>query len=248
MPRVALDLEQKDDLAVIKSDGWRVAQGLEPGEPNQGLVAEKRGSDARLPDYDDSGWESGSDFQKRYSVGLTFAWYRLRFTMPETVKGQDVTTCRVWFETNVDNYGEVFIDGKIDRNIGVVTGNNTPQARPGGRAGRAGQGARHRRAGRQRPAGRAGRRHLHALRHPGLRVPAARLGASAQLPLNRRSGRSRGDQTNPNGGFAMATQSFAGTVNAPDFPDSVEWINTDRPLSMAELRGKVVILDFWTYC
>ena len=41
MPRVALDLEQKDDLAVIKSDGWRVAQGLEPGEPNQGLVAEK---------------------------------------------------------------------------------------------------------------------------------------------------------------------------------------------------------------
>jgi hypothetical protein len=45
--------------------------------------------------------------------------------MPETVKGQDVNTCRVWFETNVDNYGEVFVDGKIDRNIGVVTGNNT---------------------------------------------------------------------------------------------------------------------------
>lgn len=127
MPRVALDLEQKEDLAVLSSDGWRVAQGLEPGEPNQGLVAEKRGSNARLPDYDDSAWESGADFQKRYSVGFTFAWYRLRFTMPETVKGQDVTTCRVWFETNVDNYGEVFIDGKIDRNIGVVTGNNTPK-------------------------------------------------------------------------------------------------------------------------
>lgn len=46
----------------------------------------------------------------------------------------------------------------------------------------------------------------------------------------------------------MVTRSFAGTVNAPDFPDSVEWINTARPLSMADLRGKVVILDFWTYC
>ena len=103
-------------------------RGLEPGEPNQGLVAEKLGSDARLPDYDDSGWESGADFQKRYSVGFTFAWYRLRFTMPETVKGQDVTTCRVWFETNVDNYGEVYIDGQIDRNIGAITGNNTPSA------------------------------------------------------------------------------------------------------------------------
>ena len=157
MPRVALDLEQKDDLAVIKSDGWRVAQGLEPGEPNQGLVAEKRGSDARLPDYDDSGWESGADFQQRYSVGLTFAWYRLRFTMPETVKGQDVNTCRVWFETNVDNYGEVFVDGKIDRNIGVVTGNNTPKRVLVEEPGRAGQGARHRGAGRQRAAGRARR-------------------------------------------------------------------------------------------
>ena len=127
MPRVALDLEQKSDLSVIKSDGWRVALGLEPGEPNQGLVAEKLASEARLPDYDDSSWESGSDFQKRYSVGFTFAWYRLRFIMPDTVKGQDVSTCRVFFETNVDNYGEVFVDGKIDRNIGVVTGNNTPK-------------------------------------------------------------------------------------------------------------------------
>ena len=46
----------------------------------------------------------------------------------------------------------------------------------------------------------------------------------------------------------MATRSFAGTVNAPEFPQSVEWINTDRPLSMEDLRGKLVVLDFWTYC
>ena len=46
----------------------------------------------------------------------------------------------------------------------------------------------------------------------------------------------------------MATRSFAGTVNAPDFPVNVEWINTDRPLTMADLRGKLVVLDFWTYC
>ena len=139
MPRVALDLEQKDDLAVLKSDGWRVALGLEPGQPNQGLVAEMTGSNARLPDYDDSAWPGGADIQQRYSSGLTFAWYRLRFTMPASVKGQDVSACRVWFETNVDNYGEVYIDGQIDRNTGVVTGNNTPKrvlveepGRPGG--------------------------------------------------------------------------------------------------------------------
>jgi DNA-binding beta-propeller fold protein YncE len=41
-------------------------------------------------------------------------------------------------------------------------------------------------------------------------------------------------------------QSYAGTVRAPEFPP-LDWLNTDRPLRMADLRGKVVVLDFWTY-
>lgn len=36
-------------------------------------------------------------------------------------------------------------------------------------------------------------------------------------------------------------------VAAPDFPPGLAWLNTDRPLTMAELKGKVVLLDFWTY-
>jgi len=39
---------------------------------------------------------------------------------------------------------------------------------------------------------------------------------------------------------------YAGTVRAPDFPTDLEWFNS-RPLSLADLRGKLVILDFWTY-
>ena len=46
----------------------------------------------------------------------------------------------------------------------------------------------------------------------------------------------------------MATQSYAGTTNAPEFPLGLEWVNTVRPLTMAQLRGKLVVLDFWTYC
>jgi thiol-disulfide isomerase/thioredoxin len=41
---------------------------------------------------------------------------------------------------------------------------------------------------------------------------------------------------------------YEGKVNAPDFPAGMEWLNTDAPLSLRELRGKVVVLDFWTYC
>jgi methionine-R-sulfoxide reductase len=37
-------------------------------------------------------------------------------------------------------------------------------------------------------------------------------------------------------------------VRAPEFPADLTWLNTDKPLSMRGLKGKVVLLDFWTYC
>lgn len=44
-----------------------------------------------------------------------------------------------------------------------------------------------------------------------------------------------------------APSPFAGTTAAPEFPEGLDWLNTERPLSLAALRGKVVLLDFWTY-
>jgi len=41
---------------------------------------------------------------------------------------------------------------------------------------------------------------------------------------------------------------YRGDVHAPDFPPGAEWLNTGRPLTMRDLRGKVVLLDFWTFC
>lgn len=38
------------------------------------------------------------------------------------------------------------------------------------------------------------------------------------------------------------------TIHAPELDGALAWLNTDRPLSMRELRGNLVILDFWTYC
>lgn len=35
--------------------------------------------------------------------------------------------------------------------------------------------------------------------------------------------------------------------SAPDFVDITHWLNTDKPLTMKDLRGKVVLVDFWTY-
>jgi len=38
-------------------------------------------------------------------------------------------------------------------------------------------------------------------------------------------------------------------IRAPELGEGFSWLNTDRPLRFAhELRGQVVVLDFWTYC
>ncbi len=34
---------------------------------------------------------------------------------------------------------------------------------------------------------------------------------------------------------------------APEFPSGAEWLNAERPLRLRDLRGKVVLLYFWTY-
>jgi len=46
----------------------------------------------------------------------------------------------------------------------------------------------------------------------------------------------------------MADSPAMPPVRAPDFPGNLDWIHTgNRPLSLADLRGKVALLDFWTY-
>ena len=45
----------------------------------------------------------------------------------------------------------------------------------------------------------------------------------------------------------MQNSRAQGKVRAPELTGGKSWLNTDKPLSLAGLKGKVVLLDFWTY-
>ncbi|MBZ0257948.1 redoxin domain-containing protein, partial [bacterium] len=51
------------------------------------------------------------------------------------------------------------------------------------------------------------------------------------------------------GGVAVAgSMDLSGKVDAPDFDGGLGWLNVDKPVHIEDLKGKVVLIDFWTYC
>lgn len=55
-----------------------------------------------------------------------------------------------------------------------------------------------------------------------------------------------GSGSSDEGGLDIPSESLAGTVAAPEFPGGHTWFNVSEPLTIGDLRGKVVVLDFWT--
>lgn len=46
----------------------------------------------------------------------------------------------------------------------------------------------------------------------------------------------------------MLEHPFPDAIKSPSLDGGVAWINTAGPLDLKDLRGKFVLLDFWTYC
>ena len=123
MPRIALDLNKEADRRKVKAT-WRRATGLVPGELNEGLISQLADSPARLKEYDDTSWEVCPDIRESVSAGFTFAWYRITVEVPDALDGVPVTGMRMLFETNIDNYAEIWVDGQLDRAVGPILGIN----------------------------------------------------------------------------------------------------------------------------
>lgn len=80
-------------------------------------------------------------------------------------------------------------------------------------------------------------------------VLAAGLSQTAAQPPDRASGVQRTARfQNPAAPASGGANPFKYRVPAPSLDGGTEWLNTAGPLDLKDLRGKFVLLDFWTYC
>lgn len=49
-------------------------------------------------------------------------------------------------------------------------------------------------------------------------------------------------------GLVAARPAASQSDDVASLPEGLAWLNTHRPLRLEELRGKFVLMDFWTYC
>jgi gluconolactonase len=134
------------DVSVVQVDHREPGPDLRPsGAPNRTNDITPH---AGAAEFDDSGWRviAPAELDVRRSHGrLAFNWYRTSVTLPASVADFDVTGSTVVFELVIDDYAEIWVDGKLPVVLGqtggqLVKGFNAPNrvvltrdARPGQR-------------------------------------------------------------------------------------------------------------------
>ena len=76
-------------------------------------------------DYDDSKWPviDPVTLKNPRSTGkLCFNWYRINVTIPERVGDFPTAGATVVFEVTVDDYADIWVDGKLPRDVGQAGG------------------------------------------------------------------------------------------------------------------------------
>jgi gluconolactonase len=143
-PAATIDLATAEGARLVQGQ-WRYSdtQIVEvefkaPGPEGQPTGAPVKTYDytpkAGVAGFDDSQWETigPESLAKRRATGrLCFNWYRITVTVPERVGDFGTAGSTVVFETALDDYAEVWVDGELPRALGqdggsVVNGWNAP--------------------------------------------------------------------------------------------------------------------------
>ena len=156
-PAASVNLMTSEGANLVRAQ-WRYSDTkiIEVDFTGPGADGQPTGKPVRTYDYsphaggaafDDSGWEqiSPESLDQRRSTGrLCFNWYRTSITLPEKIGNFPTLGSTVVFETSVDDYAEVWVDGELTRAFGqrggsVVAGWNAPNRLVIGRDVRPGQ-------------------------------------------------------------------------------------------------------------
>jgi gluconolactonase len=143
-PEAVIDLSTPEGVKLVKGE-WRYSDTriVEVDFNGPGADGQPTGSPGKtydfLPhagsaDFDDSKWEviDPATLNKRRAAGkMCFNWYRIKIRIPDRVAGFDPTGSTLVFETALDDYAEVWVEGELTRAVGqsggsVVSGFNAP--------------------------------------------------------------------------------------------------------------------------
>lgn len=143
-PLATIDLASDAGVAAVKGS-WRYADARivettfrAPDAMGQPTGREWTTNDilphAGSADFDDSHWqtiEPTSLAARRGTGRVSFNWYRINLTVPDSIGGFNPAGSSVWFETRLDDYAEIWVDGELGRQFGqtggsVVAGWNAP--------------------------------------------------------------------------------------------------------------------------
>ncbi len=120
------------DVKIVDADSRGVGPDLKPsGAPTKTYDYEPHAGSA---DFDDSQWDAidpATLDQRRSTAKVCFNWYRINVTIPEKVGNLSTTGSTVAFEIVIDDYAEVWVNGKMPRVLGqlggpVIKGFNAP--------------------------------------------------------------------------------------------------------------------------
>ena len=144
LPNAVVDLRTTEGVARVNAQ-WRYSDTLISEIEHRVVGPDLKASgaknrtfdftpDARAADFDDSRWEAipADSLEKRRGHGrLSLNWYRLNVTVPEKVGSFDTRGSTAVFEIVVDDYAEVWVNGKTPFVLGqnggtVAAGWNAP--------------------------------------------------------------------------------------------------------------------------
>ncbi|MFN7933038.1 MAG: SMP-30/gluconolactonase/LRE family protein [Bryobacteraceae bacterium] len=143
-PLATVDLSTDAGASLMKGQ-WRYSdvriietEFLAPGADGQPSLTPNRTYDftphAGPAGFDDANWPVIAPTtldQRRGNGRLSFNWYRITLTVPDRIGAFDPTGSTAVFETSVDDYAEIWVNGELSRAPGqsggsVVAGWNAP--------------------------------------------------------------------------------------------------------------------------